>query len=90
MLRDVTQGILNLSKSLVFGEAIQRECVGSVFEGDFPKYAWGWLDGQLYEARLTNRSQGFYKGYPLEELEKPIDPELSAELEFAHKRGAEP
>jgi hypothetical protein len=61
--------------TVVLREAIERRCVGSIFEGDFPKYAWGWLDGQLYEARLINSMQGTYKGYPLEEIERPKDPE---------------
>ncbi len=57
----------------VLREAIRRGCTSAVFEGDFPKYVWGWLDGQLYEARLVNREQGWYKGYPLEEIETPQD-----------------
>ena len=57
----------------VLREAIRRRCIGQIFEGDFPKYAWGWLDEQLYEARLVNRSRGTYKGYPLEEIEMPRD-----------------
>jgi hypothetical protein len=54
-------------------EAIERQCIGEIFEGEFPKYVWGWLDGELYEARLVNRSQGTYKGYPLEDIETPRD-----------------
>ncbi len=61
--------------SPVIREAIRRRCTSSIFEGVFPKYAWGWLDGKLYEARLTNRTQGHYKGYPLDETETPIDAE---------------
>lgn len=57
----------------VVREAIHRECTSAVFEGDFPKYVWGWLDGQLYEARLVNQDQGWYKGYPLEVIETPRD-----------------
>lgn len=59
----------------VLREGIRRCCTSAVFDGDFPKYVWGWLDGQLYEARLVNRQQGTYKGYPLEELEIPQDKE---------------
>jgi hypothetical protein len=59
----------------VLREAIERRCVSAVFEGDFPKYVWGWLDGQLYEARHINGPQGTYKAYPLEEAEIPRDPE---------------
>lgn len=59
----------------VLREGVRRRCTSAVFEGDFPKYVWGWLDGQLYEARLVNRGQGTYKGYPLEEVETPKDDE---------------
>ena len=59
--------------TLVLREGIRRRCTSGVFEGDFPKYVWGWLDGQLYEARLINRQQGAYKGYPLEEVDFPKD-----------------
>lgn len=43
------------------------------FEGDFPRYVW-YLDEQsciTYEARLVNREQGCYKGYPLNASEAP-------------------
>ena len=43
------------------------------FEGDFPRYVW-YLDEQsciTYEARLVNREQGCYKGYPLNTSEAP-------------------
>jgi hypothetical protein len=59
--------------TLVLREGIRRCCTGAVFEGDFPKYVWGWLDGRLYEGRLVNQDQGTYKGYPLEEIEHPVD-----------------
>jgi hypothetical protein len=53
-------------------EAIGRACVGAEFIGEFPKYAWGWLHGKLYEARHI--SNGTYKGYSLEPIEYPRDP----------------
>lgn len=43
------------------------------FEGNFPRYAW-YRDEQnciTYEARLVNREQGCYKGYPLNASEAP-------------------
>ncbi len=44
---------------------------GAPWEGGFPKYVW-YRDGQQwYEARLTNREQGEYKGYPLKQDELP-------------------
>jgi hypothetical protein len=54
-------------------EAITRCCTGAQFEGDFPRYVWGWFDGQLYQARLINRAQGSYKAWPIEEAERPRD-----------------
>ena len=57
----------------VLREAIRRGCIGAIFEGSFPKYVWGWMDGQLYEARHINGPQGTYKAYPLEDLERPKD-----------------
>ena len=56
-------------------EAISRRCVSSVFEQGFPKYAWGWIDGRLYEARHINGPAGTYKGYEVEKAEYPDDPE---------------
>lgn len=59
----------------VLREAIRRCCTGKHFEQGFPKYVWGWLDGDLYEARHINGPAGTYKGYRLEEAEYPRDPE---------------
>ncbi len=59
----------------VLREAIRRRCTSAVFEQGFPKYAWGWLDGHLYEARHINGPAGAYKGYRLAESEHPRDPE---------------
>jgi hypothetical protein len=54
-------------------EAVLRGCIGVEFIGDFPKYVWGWLDDRLYEARHVGN--GGYKGYALEPIEFPRDPE---------------
>src|SRR4051794_34800814 len=54
-------------------EAIRRQCSGAQFEGGFPRHVWGWLDGRLYEARLINRVQRWYKAWPIEEAERPRD-----------------
>ena len=43
-------------------------------EQGFPKYVWGWLHGDLYEARHINGPAGTYKGYQLLESEYPQDP----------------
>ncbi len=59
----------------VLREAIRRGCTSTVFEQGFPKYVWGWIGEDLYEARRLNGPAGTYKGYRLEELEHPRDPE---------------
>ena len=64
-------------------EAINRRCVSAVFEQDFPKYAWGWIDGRLYEARHVNGPAGTYKDYEIEETEYPKDPENRLDWERA-------
>lgn len=52
--------------------AIRSGRVGGMWEGDFPRYVWHEdAKGQWYEARLTNRELGHYKGYPLRDSEKP-------------------
>lgn len=59
----------------VLRESVRRRCVGRDFDGGFPRYAWGWLGGQPYAARLTNRERGAYEGWPVEEIELPVDRE---------------
>lgn len=54
---------------------ILRRCTSASFEGGFPKYVWTWIDGTLYEARHINGPRGTYKGYRLEEIERPLDPD---------------
>ena len=56
-------------------EGVRRRCVSQVFEGGYPTYVWTWINGVLYEARHLNGPQGAYKGYRLEEVETPLDPE---------------
>lgn len=56
-------------------EGIRKRCVSTVFEGGFPKYVWTWLAGELYEARHINGPLGTYKGYCLEDVERPVDPD---------------
>ena len=55
--------------------AIRRRCVSEQFEGAFPRYAWAWLEGRPYIARLINREAGSYKGHPIETSELPMDRE---------------
>ena len=52
-------------------DAIQRGAVSAHFEGGYPRYAWFKDDDVVYEARLVNRGNGTYKGYPLETDEWP-------------------
>ena len=52
-------------------EAIRRGAVGSFWEGSFPRYVWYKSDDTVFEARLINRGNGSYKGYPLDREEWP-------------------
>lgn len=52
-------------------DAIRAGDVSAAIEGDFPRYAWVRVQGQLYEARLSNSGDGSYKGYPLDEHQAP-------------------
>lgn len=54
-------------------EAVRRGCVSQQFENGFPRYVWGWIDGRPHMARLDNRDQGAYKGWPIEREELPMD-----------------
>lgn len=55
--------------------AIRKECVG-YFRGRYPQTIWGWYQGELCEAQLTNPEQGTYHGYPVVEKGlRPIDRE---------------
>ena len=69
--RDVTQEMA--TKWLRF--AIRRGATGTPWEGNFPRYAWCKIEDTVFEARLVNRGNGSYKGYPLEidEWPKGID-----------------
>jgi hypothetical protein len=49
-----------------------RECnLTADMDGGFPRYAWRRIDGQVYEARLSNAGLGQYKGYPIQDHEAP-------------------
>lgn len=56
-------------------EAMRRRCVSQDFEGNYPRYAWGWLGAQPYVARLDNVTSGAYKGWPIGIEELPSDKE---------------
>jgi len=53
-------------------EAVVTGCIGTPWEGDFPRYVWYQDGGTVYEGRLVNKEQGHYKGYPLAEDEWPL------------------
>jgi hypothetical protein len=53
--------------------AIRRGHVSADFQGGFPVYVWGWLDERPHTARLINREAGYYKAWPVEESELPLD-----------------
>jgi len=51
--------------------AVANGWVGELWEGRFPRYVW-YCDGDVvYEGRLVNRQLGEYKGYPLDNGERP-------------------
>ncbi len=58
-------------------------------QGDFPRYAWGWMSSStktrlLFEVRLTNFEQGVYKGYFID-----LDRDIIGRKEWAHEKLAE-
>ena len=54
-------------------EGIQRMYVSQEFDGEFPRYVWGLVDGRPHVARLINSHLGQYKGWPIGLEESPID-----------------
>lgn len=53
--------------------AVRLRCISEDFDGDFPRYVWGWLDGRPHVARLDNRERGAYKAWPIGREEFPSD-----------------
>jgi hypothetical protein len=51
--------------------AIRRGTVSEHMESGFPRYVWYKEGDTVYEARLVNRAQGWYKGWPLTPSEWP-------------------
>lgn len=58
-------------------QAIRRGQFSSFVEGKYPRYIWHRVEHTMYEARLVNREQGSYKGYPLQPDEWPEGSDLS-------------
>ena len=50
---------------------IRRGTVSDRWEGSFPRFVWCKVGDTVYEARLVNRVQGSYKGWPLSQEEWP-------------------
>jgi hypothetical protein len=60
--------------------AVRQRAVSATMDGEFPRYVWYWQQGIAYEARVTNRERGQYKGYPLNRDEWPADIRLLFEV----------
>ena len=52
--------------------AVRAGSTGGPWEDGYPRYAWHRLDGTVFEARLVNKGDGSYKGYPLRPDEWPL------------------
>lgn len=52
-------------------QAIKAGNVGGAWEGGFPRHVWLRVGQTVFEGRLTNRTRGEYKGFPLEPHEWP-------------------
>ena len=52
-------------------QSIRDGLVSEYWEGSFPRYVWFRQGDTVFEARLINREQGHYKGYPLNRDEWP-------------------
>ena len=53
-------------------DAIRSGSTGAPWEGGFPRYVWHKEKDTVFEARLVNRGDGSYKGYPLHDHEWPL------------------
>lgn len=55
-------------------DAIRNGNVSANLNGAFPRYVWALPEGEdsWYEARLTNKTLGEYKGYPLNADQQPL------------------
>jgi len=57
----------------LLSDSIRKGRISNAIEHGFPRYVWGWIDMDLYEARHINGYPGTYKGYKLEPPEYPKD-----------------
>lgn len=53
-------------------QSIQSAMFSDSFGGAFPRYVWCERSGNWFEARLVNKDQGQYKGYPILKSERPL------------------
>jgi len=63
--------ITKLYAERLLRRAIKTGNISDMFDGEFPRYAWIRDRNSIYEARLTNKTMGQYKGYPLNHDEIP-------------------
>lgn len=57
-------------------DAVRHGATTGDFDGQFPKYVWGWFRGKLHAARHIGTPAGAYEAWPLEErVEWPDDPD---------------
>ncbi len=57
-------------------EAIRAGCASDWDASGRPKYVWGWYKGRLFQARRRSEPSGnLYKGWWIEEWERPRDRE---------------
>lgn len=62
------------SLTLWLQDSIRRGLVSDdPADGEFPRYVWVHREDTWFEARLINRDQGTYKGYPLLDDEVPLE-----------------
>ena len=66
---DIVNDLESVSKWL--HSALLLGATGAPWEGGFPRYVWHKEGSIVFEGRLVNRTQGWYKGYPLSNNEWP-------------------
>jgi len=52
--------------------AIRAGSTGDHWDDGLPRYVWHKHENTVFEARLINRGDGSYKGYPLNDHEWPL------------------
>lgn len=57
-------------------EAIGAGWVSALADGAYPRYVWTRKREQWWQARLTNRGRGEYKGWPIDPAQDDVPPEI--------------